>query len=313
MNAAALVIVLVGAGEAGSDWAAGTLQALREGLDRRVLIELREANEAPAGTDAHVVSVVLTQGGRRATLERLGPARASSKDLVFKKSDRAIDRGRAIGYALAALVPELRADAPAPVEPPPPPPPPAVTPEPPVVAPEPPQQATVASPVEPAAPPGRVAFEASAGLASSFVSSEPGFDASLTVELRLIDALMVRAGGEARFGNSPLPGAALRQWVGRLGLRARFFSRSVWAVSAIAQGLLLHLELSTRGETQTRWQGAAELGVELALEASRLVTLVLSPIASTSFAATQIYVDGQRVAAITPFYFALRLGIRLWP
>ncbi len=72
MNAAALVIVLVGAGEAGSDWAAGTLQALREALDRRVVIELREKHELreERGSDvpeaAYVVEVEFGKGARKA-------------------------------------------------------------------------------------------------------------------------------------------------------------------------------------------------------------------------------------------------------
>ncbi|MBL8955734.1 MAG: hypothetical protein JNK82_33480 [Myxococcaceae bacterium] len=316
MSAAALVIVLVGSGEAGSDWAAGTLQALREALDRRVQIELREELE-PQPADAYVVSVELSRDGRRATLRCSAPAGREPKDLEFKKSDRLLDRGRAIGYALGALLPELKADAravAATAAAPAPPSPPATD-----AASSPPAGAQPA-PAAPATTGGRASYEggrlgieATAVLASSFVTDQPGFGGALAVELRTVDWLGVRLGGSGVFGNAPVRSSTLREVILRAGLRARLLSWQAVQLSVVAHALFVQLELYRNGMEQEAWRGGAELSVELALAPSSFFSVVLKPTARTTFGTIQIYVNEQRVGALTPFVFALELGVRIWP
>ncbi len=328
MSPAALVIVLVGSGEAGSDWAAGTLQALREALDRRVVIELREAPELPSPDDAYVVSVSFSRDGRRASLRCVAPTGRPGKELEFRRGDRPLDRGRAVGYALGALLPELRADAPAPppsaAAPPASPPPSPVaeaetTPPPRPPPPEQQPQAAAAPVVEAAPQPqaqrpqGRLGFEVTAFVSSSFVSSNPGFGGALAVELRTLDWLGVRIGGGGAFGNSPLPASTVREVILRGGLRAAMFQSSGVAVSAVAHALLVQLEMYLNGTEQETWRGGAELSLELAFLPASMLSVVLKPTARTTFGAIQIYVNQQRVAAITPFVFCLELGLRIWP
>jgi len=310
VNAAALVIVLVGAGEAGSDWAAGTLQALREALDRRVVIELREDLGSDVPESAYVVEVDFGKGARRARLTCTQPGGRDRKELEFKKGDRPLDRGRAIGYALGALLPELRADAPPPpaVEPAP-----APAPAPPPAAEAPPPPAPVEA-TPPAPGPGRLGLEATGFVESSFVSSQPAVGGALALELRTLEWLFVRAGAGGAFGNSPLPAeASLREVAMRVGLRAALL-RPTWAqLSLLAHGMLVQLVMERRGATQQTWRGAAELSLELAFTPSRYVALFLKPTARTTFGAIPIYVNDQRAAAITPFAFAVELGVRVWP
>lgn len=310
MSAATLVIILVGSGEAGSDWAAGTLQALREALDRRVAIELSESPDPPPA-GAYQVSVEFSRDQKRATLRCVQPAGRQPKRLEFKRSDRPLDRGRAVGYALGALLPELRADAPA-VEPAPPP---APTPEPPAASPSPPAPPPpAAADAQPPPAVGRLALEATGFVSSSFVSSQPGFGGSLSLELRTLDWLGVRLGAGAAFGNSPLPSeATLRELIGRLGARARLWAGERTALSLLAHALLVQVAMHRATTDRESWRGGAELSVELALRTTAALALFLKPTARTTFGAIQIYVDGQRVAAITPFVFALELGLRVTP
>lgn len=317
VNAATLVIVLVGAGEAGSDWAAGALQTLREGLDRRVMIELRETLEAePPPEGVFVVSVELSRDRRKVSLQCRVPKGRSGKELDFKKTDRELDRGRSIGYALTALLPELKAEAAPPpvvVAPPPPEPPPAA-PEPapaPAPAPEPPQVRTLV--VEAPREPGRLGLEVTAFVSSSFVSSNPGFGGSLTAELMALDWLGVRLGGSGAFGNSPIPLSTVREVILRAGLRAAMLRTEHLALSAVGHALLVQLEMYRLGSEEEAWRGGAELSLELAFMPSRMLALFVKPTARTTFGAIQVYVNEQRVGAITAFVFALELGLRVNP
>ncbi len=319
MGATALVIVLVGAGESGSDWAAGMQQALREALDRAVVIDVREQDDnVAAPEDAYVVFVDFSNGKPKALLVPRQPAGRPSKEVSFKRTDRPLDRGRALGYALGALLPELRADAIGPDVS-------ASSPIPtlhsflavadylpgPKVA-APPQIVLVqASPTIIQVTPGRVSLEAAAlGAGVGYGGLATGV--SIGAEVSVGKGLLLRADGHFLFGGSPLPGADLRRLSAQAGFRFAALARGPVTLSLFGHIVALRLEMSRASETEGRWVPAAQGGLDLSFTLSR-VALFIAPAFQWSFGPTAVYVHDVAVAVIPERLYQLGVGLRGWP
>jgi hypothetical protein len=169
VQAAFLIVLIIG--DPRADWVDGMRRALSGALDSHVRVEIS------AQSNAHELQASLERLGGDATLTlaavefphapsharvRLRPAHASqwvTRELSFQPADEETERGRALGFLLSSMVPELRA-APAALGPTPTPAP-ASRPKPkpaesapvaPAPAPEPPAPVAAAEPPAPAAP-----------------------------------------------------------------------------------------------------------------------------------------------------------------
>jgi hypothetical protein len=315
VGTAVLVIVLVGGGESGSDWAAGMLQALREALDRSVVVDVRERDEALAPPpDAYVLSIGFSANKLKAQLDTRQPSGREGKEVSFKKSDRPLDRGRAIGYALAALLPELRADAIGPDLSP-------ASPTPalhaflPVSDYVPHGPPAVEAPLPPApivlAAPPRVALEASA-LAGTSAGSDFAIGPAVTLQVTLGKGVAVRAGGFAVYGGSPLASSELRRIGGRLGFRVAALKAGPVAFSVGADAVALHLEVARPDESESRWVPAVSGALEVALCISR-VAFFVAPQLHWAFGPTTVSVHEVWVGTVPQQLFTLEAGLRWWP
>jgi hypothetical protein len=320
VGTAVLVIVLVGGGESGSDWAAGMLQALREALDRTVVVDVRERDDtSPRPEDAYVLSITFSKDKLQARLDTVAPAERGGKDVSFKKSDRALDRGRAIGYALAALLPELRADAIGP----------DVGPGAPTLSlhaflpvsdyvPLPEPELVEERPVEVPVPvpvpiwmQPRASLEASA-MAGSFGGGDFAVGPTLTAQVSFGKGFSGRIGGFALMGGSPWSGTELRRYAARLGFKLTLLAVGSFAFSVGGDAMALRVEVARLAETLGRWLPAVDGTLEAAFCFSRFA-LFVEPAFHWAFGPTTLSLQGVHVATVPEQLFALEIGLRWWP
>ncbi len=344
---AKLLMILV-AGDPHAQWLEGLDRALRGALDPMVRVEIApqaNAQELEASLrrlrgDSSLTVVAIDfprsplDARVRLAVERQG---VTERALRFHDADAPIERGRALGFLISAMVPELRADRAAEAAPPPPPPPrpvPAPRPPPAHPAPEPVAAAPEPAPEEQPAPrpspepqpepepivvapkpPPAVAPEPwrwSAGVTGlgswGAGRAVPEGGARITAQVRF-GRVVARAGG-VFLGGAVREAAASSSWLGPFGGAAVQLLQGALTVALRLDVAAVWLEVSREAERQSRWLASFQPRAEVDVQVSRWIWLELAAGADLAHSPTGIVVDGVKVTELSPFAGALELGLR---
>jgi hypothetical protein len=209
---------------------------------------LRLESALSARASAQVAWSDAAQLHARVRLHGARTERWLERALDFSASDTPFERGRALGFTLASMLPEsdpaLRFDAPAP---------PAPTPEPP-------------------APPGKTAVGLAAIATTGLGGPAAGYGGAATVETFVGQRFSLDAALAVRFGHLDVPAASLL--VTSLGAGVAWWARPGVDAHALglalrARALLLHHAVShTRSGGEVERKSQLLPGLELALEAT---------------------------------------------
>jgi hypothetical protein len=228
-----------------------------------------------------------------------GANRWIDRDIGFDPADADVERGRTLGFAVAAMMPdEMRTRAPAPVEPP---------------------AATVSSADEgPARSANPHASHPSRGAIDLLAAGAAGGDATgiggqLVVRLYLDPhwALVGSAGG--RVGQDSGAQATALFLFGGPGLSWRGLpADSRFRVGARLDLLAMRESLSRTGaDAQSRWLPGADLMAELSGQVTRGAALMLAAGGEGAFGTTDVFVRGQKVSTIPLLRLVASAGVEL--
>lgn len=313
-----VVVVLVVAGDASAPATPAMIATAREALGGSAVVLVQEV-KAPAsdeqakqvGEKVHadaVVQVTWTDGSRAHLHVRLPrDERWADRDLLFGASDAPSERGRAVGLAIATMVP--------------PEPPPKAAPAPTPTAPAP--AVTRASTIvtldrrDIGARGPRFALDAAAIGAIGFGGSGAGgAGGELAVRYLLPDLGALRVGGGARFGE--IDAARALTSTARLGAGVVVDAGHVGAVVVHVQvdALLLRHSASRRAaegnhEVRSRFVGAADLLVDAEWPLAPKVAAFLATGVELALGETRIVVGSETVTAIPRARLLGLLGLRL--
>lgn len=313
------LVILIIAGEAGGPIEESMLRALRAASEPayRLDVERLEPGEIagdrlPAGADPARACFAevrwLDPAATRVALRVRAPDQElwTERTITFDRGDADIERGRAAGLVLAAMLP----------------PPPRSPPAPPLRSPV---TSTLSAGLPAAAAPAkspnfrpRLAVEA-AGLATA----APGGDASalgarLGFAWDLSPALGLIAGVSPRFGRVDTPRARALTLVTTLGARWTMIGGAVGTVAvradtiAMYQSLALEADDRLQPSSQSRWLPGLDALAEGCWTPGGPVALVLALGGEGVFGRTDVVVRRAQVAVFPPFRLLAELGARLW-
>jgi hypothetical protein len=244
------------------------------------------------------------------------------REIVFRRSDAAGERGRAIGVVLAAMLPEIEApreeaprDEPPPAESP-------VAAEP-SAPPTPPVATPPVAPAPTFVPRSEYAPRAGFGVSSlgSFGLGGPAAEGGGAVDARwfLGSRVALRAVGELRFGSLTAARATSRTWIVGAGATLQIVGgpRTRADLGLRADALASYLRV-TRTSTssgvdrqQTRWLPALDLAIEASWHVMPWLSVTIALGAEETVGTTDLIVDGVVVARLAPTRAFGELGIRL--
>ena len=286
----------------------GMLEATAEGLPPGTRVQLGAPATDTSGADAVVVLRWADDTHRRARLHiATRDGRENDRELVFAADDPHRERGRALGYATVAIIPEdLRTPEPPPrerrAEPPP---------------------APLTAPAEPGAGaaerperPERLWIDATAQGTTGFVGSAGAIGGGLAARVPF-GPIAVRAGVAARAGavaEADASSLMLRADVG-LGFWTVVLDPRL-TVGARTGFVLFRHVLRPTGPDEGRTAGTHTLlGTEAVAEASWALGARLSLIggggAEIAFGKTRVLVGPSQVSVIPPFRIVAELGARV--
>jgi hypothetical protein len=303
VNGAALALtLLVGAGEGEEPVTQGILAALAEALGADVEVVVRER---PAPAERAPVARVRWGDPRRLAAELAVQPEAGAawleQRLVFQPADDLFERGRTVGFALAAMLPaRLRARPPAPV-----------------VATRT-REATASVPPR-AASAAPLAVEAAAVVARGVAGDADGLGAALAVRGGLSRRLGWCLGVSGRFGEVEAAGArsrALHAGVGLVLGLAGDPARDRAAVGLRLEGGAFHESLRRRAagdapeETRARWLPGAMAALEATLRLGGGSVLTLGAGPEVALGRTSIFVNDRQVEVLPTVRAVAALGLR---
>ena len=292
-------------------------KAARDTLGAETRIDLRDVEELPEDAAAEslaravdagaLVEIAWRDGTRRtATIRlRLGTAPWQSREIGFAAADADAEEGRALGYAIASLIPESTATAPSP-------PPPLAS-------------APVATRVaeQPSAPrePHRYigALEITGVAAHAIGGYGGGAGGAAAVQLYLSPHFAFRAGGGARAGEVGPAQATLQTLVMSTGIawrstnatRAAPFALGMRAAVLVAHESVNHLDPD---DPKTVREGTWVPGADLMAEGSWLfaegAAAVFAAGAEGFFGTSDIFLRDKRVTSLVPLHLVAELGLR---
>jgi hypothetical protein len=348
---ARLLILLVASDQ--SEWVEGLRRALSEALDAKVRLEvvaeagpheleLRLARPAPPGTT--VVAVDFPKAPLDARVRLRSKPAMVERHLTFQLHDAPLERGRALGFFVSSMVPELRADYVAQAPPPKPPrhnepaeePPaaPAPAPDPAPAnerpAPEPapheraeatPAPAVPNLPPAPIPPPSvsapaveehpeawRISVGATALGAWSGSPALPEGGMRATAQLHL-GRFGVRAGGLFRLGAVP-QADAISVWAGPFAGGAVVLLEGHLTLTLRVDLAALWLQVSRPTESRSRWLATFQPRLEADVALTRWLWVEVAAGADLTPSPTEVYVDGALVAELPQASGALELGLK---
>lgn len=290
------------------------VEATAEGLPPNARVQT--VDRSTSNADVVVTIRWATDTDRRATLHvRVRDGRESERVVVFGASDPERERGRTLGFAVAAMIPDdVRGPDDAP-----PPPPPKIEPPPP-----PPVRTTPTAPEQPPPPPppsasiddARVWIDASAQAATGFVGSASTVGGGLAVRMPL-RPIVLRIAGAARGGDVEEAEASSTTVRGDAGVGFYTFVLDRRMTLGGRTGLAVFRHSLTRAEPDgTKTSGSHTLfGMEAMLEGSVAFSPRIAAIAAlgaeVAFGTTRVLVGPSRVAVIPAVRPTAELGIRL--
>ena len=319
MGASPVVVLLVALGGAREPSTRSMATAAQDALDPSTLVLVREVPDATLASDARAVSLadavhadavaVLTwpdADHHRAHVHVYAarPARWVDRDIEFRGIDAAEERGKALGYAVAAMV-LPRHEPPVHEEPPPPPPPPKPEPPPPPPPPPPPRDRTLAI---------DVVGTGSAGVGGS----AEGFGSEASARWRFFSPLSARIGGGLRIGDIPAAQAstALVRLDAGLALRAVSIGHARpltigLRADAVALYQLISRPAANNGTSSgSRWEPAVDGLLEIGWAFVPEAAIVAAGGAEVATSRTEVLVDNQPAATIPRVRILGEFGIR---
>jgi hypothetical protein len=304
MGAAAIVLVLVASDELRDPATAALTRTAEEALEGRAVVVVREAERreisdtdaTSLGTAIHADAVAVITWSlpdRRRAYVHLYDAHDSKwvdRSIAFAAEDPAVERGRLLGFEVAAMAPRHVEQ---PVPPPPPPP--------------------IERPPEPTPPPRlpRAMLEG-VGIAAGGVDG-PGGGVGAEIAGRLaFGDLGARVGAGIRtlaIDDPHADGATIRLGV---GLTLRVFERRSVSIGARADLLALRMALSRdNGSSDRVWSfGVDGLG-EVAWAFAPPVSGVLALGAEVAPGRTRVYIDGNEATTLAVVRIVGEAGLRV--
>jgi hypothetical protein len=285
------------------------MEAAQEGLPAATRVRLAAESDAAVEADVVVVLRWADDTRRRATLRvRTRDGRASERDVAFGAADPAAERGRALGFAAVAMIPEDVRLAPERVAPEPVQPSPVVT-SPPEEAPRPPVGLRT----------GRVWIEATAQGTTAFAGSANALGGGVAVRFPL-RSIALRVGGAVRAGavtEADASSLLVRADAGVAFWTVAFDPRLILGART---GLVVFrhaLSRTPRGEVDgSTTSGTHTLfGMELLGEASwalgSSISLIAGAGAEVAFGTTSVLLGPQRVASLPAVRVLMEAGVRM--
>jgi hypothetical protein len=337
------VVVLVAAGESTSPTAASMAGAARDALGGAV-VEVRETSATPSDADALAVEeavhpdvvaeLIWDSPDHRLARLRVRVARSAAgpwwleRSLGYERSDPAAERGRTLGLALAAIVPEVTAPpAPAPTPTPTPAPAPAPAPAP-TPAPAPasasaPASALAVSP-DALAPIARDTHRFEVGFAASGAAGVSGSANAVGVGLSVgwapVPALVLSLAGSERSGSLDVAEASVFSLFAAAGVafhpwpatRTRHLEAFARADYLVVRQSATHFDADDpRPATQARWLSGADAFLEAGWLLSSDLEAILGVGVEDVMAPTYVQVRNTQVATLPPVRLLAELGVKL--
>lgn len=304
-----IIVVLVALGQATDPSTQSLTQATQDGLGPAALVVVREAppdsllvhaDSEKTGELLHADAVATVEWSDDAH-EHAHVAVYSSHDhewqdrsVTFAPGDAASERGRQLGYGIAAMVP-----------------PPEDKPPPPDVHPR--HDERPPAPRPPPSPaPTTLAIDA-AGAAASGVAG--GFGAEFSLRSHLWRPLWLRAGGGVRFGSISAAEASFVDVRFDGGPAIVLVSTGSFDVGARSDFVLTRIgitrDASPQNSSGSRFVAGADLMLEGALGLARNVAIVAAAGGELDFGSTKIFVDGTEVDHAAEARALAELGVRV--
>lgn len=319
--AAVTVVVVVAAGEADDPSTPAIEQALRTalGADASIAVRTSDDVETPGGDGAPLVGVVTwSDRQRRVTIHFTNPrdGRSSDREIRFDASDAPAERGRAVGFALASMVPAeelVRPGEPRPTN---------VAPAPPAPQSPIPTSTPPATPSETSVAPPRangLALDATAVATTAVGGYGGGLGGTFAFRVPLLGAVGARVALGARGGEVRPAQATSRVFVGAVGLTWQPWldSRRRWAAGARVDALVLNHQLSHFSDDDpesvplSRFVPGFDAAIEAAFRFSDRALLVAAVGPEVALGKTEIIVRGREVATLSPVRIFGEMGVRV--
>lgn len=304
------MIVLVSAADTQGPRSRGMTLALEGALESGSIVLLRESAEpadedllavaAAARADA-IAAVTWSDSDRRVhlRLQRVGAGAPAERDIEFLPSDASVERGRTIGFALAAMI-RSREDRPS-----------SEVQRPPEPTPVAPAEERPEVHLEGASASGwgvDVAFTTMAGLggAGSGIGGDVGVRRRLAPKLDFRLALGVTRGAVSGAG------ATLTIVRPRVGVGVEVLRRGALSFTLrFEAGPWLHVvDRSAPSSAGSRWVPALRAGGEIAWSVAPPVEATLDLGADLAFGTTRVLVGDEERASISPARLVGALGLR---
>lgn len=316
MMSALVVVVVVLATDAQAPQTRSMTRALEGALEPGSVVVLRETASAPDDEDLAavagplhadaVVSVAWSEGdGRRAHLrvQRSGRPGSTDRNIEFKPSDASVERGRAVGFAIATMLPADEAPAAVPAPPP---------------APRLPSPVADQPPSKPPAEGGR---DRAWGLDLSLVNmggiggDAPGLGGDLGVRRWVATGIDIRVAASATSGRMSAAQASFTLVRPRVGVGFEVLHRGdVSVMVRLEAGPWLHaVERSSAGQTSggRRWVAGSSASGELAWSLVPALALILGVGADVAFGTTRVLVAEDERATIPAVRIVAAGGVSL--
>ncbi len=315
MTAPAVEIVVPG----DTTLSSAMVEATAEGLPANARVQT--VDRATSNADVVVTLRWASDNDRRATLHvRVRDGRESERVVVFGAADPDRERGRTLGFAVAAMIPDdVRGPDDAP--PPPPPKPEAVPPTPPTPAPTPspsppreaPPRSSRSTPIDDA----RLWLDASAQGATGFTGTASSLGGALAVRMPL-RPIVLRLGGAVRGGEIEEVEASSTTFRGDAGVGFYAFVLDRQVMLGARTGLVVfrHSLIRTDPNSGAEISGGHTLfGMEAMAEGAWVFSPRLAAVAAAgtevAFGTTRVLVGASRITAIPALRPVAELGIRL--
>ena len=312
-----IVVVLVALGQAGDPSTQSLTTAAQEGLGPVALIVVREAppeslaehaSSEKTGELLHADAVATVQWSddahehARVSVYSTRDHEWQDRSVSFAAADAPSERGRQLGFGIAAMVPPPQA----PPTPPPPPPAPPKNQNPPPRD----QERGPAPPVAPA--PATLAVDA-VGAGASGVAG--GFGGELSLRWRAWRFVSLRAGAGARFGSISAAESTFTDLRFDAGPAVVFFSTRSIEVGSRADFVVTRIGVSRDASlvnpTGSHWISGGDLLLEGTLGLARSFAVVAAVGGEIDFGTTRIVVDGTEIDRAPQARALGEVGIRV--
>ncbi len=297
---ASLALVVAVTTSANDPVNAATLQAAEQALGPAAMVEVERVSSADdaelsriAGEKHAAIALVRWQSPSTAVVHFRGweSARWIDRTVVFESDDAPAERGRALGFTLASMMPQAIASG------------------------EGAEKPALAAPSQPHRWLGAIDVTASGAFAPAEFGTGLGAQLGFTWFLQ---RLGVRAGASVRAGDVPPAQATALYASAALGLAMRFIEprpHQRFGFGARVDALLLYesvTHLSPDDVTpahEDRWLGGADLVFSGTFDLTSAAAIVVTTGAEAAFGTTRIFVGQTEVAQLFPVRIVADIGV----